>query len=212
MFWWKRRRRLSAQERLGRLCKVLDQVQVNEPLGFPLDFGGRIAILDSAFRAEHPDTDCLTRYAPEAIVSPLDVALTLADQKQRGLLELPSLAVAIVVTTMFEDSPLADHHRDLLWQAFGVPVFEQLLGADGKVLARECEVHDGLHVVQPAVTPYLEGDELLLTGLHGRGEHLMSVRTGVTAEIVKEHCECGSEAPRLRHLAPLKQHAVAASR
>ena len=154
MFWWKRRGRLSANELSGRLRRVLDQVDVNysgqlkisrhvqlETLRFPLDFAGRIAILDSGFQSggnmrefTDPDVRWLRQYAPEAIVCPLDVALSLADQKIRGLIELPSLTIALVVTTKFDDSPLEDHHRDLLWRAFGVPVFEQLRGPDGKVL------------------------------------------------------------------------------
>ena len=81
---------------------------------------------------------------------------------------------AIVVLTSLEDLPIT--HRDLLWRAFGVPVFEQLLGSDGAVIASECEVHDGLHLHR--AEPHLHG------------------------EIVREHCACGSEAPRVRTVTP----------
>ena len=36
--------------------------------------------------------------------------------------------------------------------AFRVPVFEQVIGKSGKLLAAECEAHDGLHVASPALS------------------------------------------------------------
>jgi hypothetical protein len=123
------------------------------------------------------DLPWLRIWAPEVLVLPLDLALSLADRKQRGLFDIPSLNTAIIVLTSIEDSPLEDHHRNLLWRAFGLPVFEQLRGLDGAAIASECEVHDGLHII--ASLPDLRG------------------------EIVTDHCACGSEAPRLRAVSPL---------
>jgi hypothetical protein len=117
------------------------------------------------------------------VVAPLSLALSLTDQKRRGLFNLPSLNTAIVVLTAVDGAPLNDRHRDVLWSVFGVPIFEQLRGTDGAVIARECEVHDGLHIVDSA--PKLEG------------------------EIVTDHCACGSEAPRLRQFVTSEKSAVA---
>jgi hypothetical protein len=149
-------------------------------------------LLEAGFRAGPnmceatiEDLPWLRVWAPEVLVLPLDLALSLADRKQRGLFDLPSLKTAIVVLTSIRDSPLADHHRDLLWRAFGLPVFEQLRASDGAVIARECEVHDGLHF-QP-------------------GE-----ARGLTGEIVTDHCACGAETPRLRSLFPVLAKAAAA--
>jgi hypothetical protein len=36
--------------------------------------------------------------------------------------------------------------RQELWQAFRVPVFEQIVGENGALLAAECEAHAGLHI------------------------------------------------------------------
>ena len=150
-----------------------------EPLCFPLAITVRIALLDTRLRTdsnirlfESQHLGGLQEYAPEAIVAPLDLALSLADQKTRGLFDLPSLNVAIVVITSVDDSPLAEHHRDLLWRAFGVPVFEQLRGSDGAIIARECEVHDGLHISAELAREFGEA-------------------------ITYDQCECGSEVPRL---------------
>ena len=159
-----------------------------QPFCFPLPTPARIALLEPGFRTGPNMCECavddLPGWAPEALVLPLGMALTLANRKQHGLFDLPSLNKAIVVLTSLDDTPLAPRHRDLLWQSFGVPVFEQLRGADGAVIARECEVHDGLHIIAASL-PNLRG------------------------EIVTDHCACGAETPRLRSERPATSAAAA---
>ena len=127
-------------------------------------------------------------YPPEVSALPLGAALSLADRKMRGLCSLPVQTQAIVVVSSLDDEPLGAHHRDLLWQAFGLPVFGQMRGWDGAVIARECEVHDGLHFDGGIAT--LNGENLIVAGKP----------TDLSAEIVREHCECGLETPRLRNI------------
>jgi hypothetical protein len=153
---------------------------------FPLSGPVRVALLEEGFRTDANVRVCapgdmvwLRSYAPEALVAPLDLALSLADRKRRGILDLPSVRTAIVVLTYSEDSPLADDYRDLLWRAWGVPIFEQLRGPDGTVIARECEVHDGLHIVGTDA-----GNDV------GHNAARLEIVSGV--------CECGLETPRLR--------------
>jgi hypothetical protein len=161
---------------------------------FPLPKPARTALLAAGLRGPSPDSrefalddlPALGAWAPQVLVLPLGLALSLADQKQRGLFDLPSLDTAMVVLTSTEDSPLADHHRDLLWHAFGVPVFEQLRGTDGAVIASECEAHDGLH---------LRNSE----PFHMPGE------------IVADHCACGLETPRLRSVVSVRARSAAAA-
>lgn len=152
---------------------------VAEPFWFPLPVPARTALVEAGFRAgpnmrafAAEEMEMVEKWGPEAIVLPLHLALSLAEQKRCERLVLPSVDTAIVVLTSVHAPSLSDHDRDILWRAFGVPVFEQLRGADGAVIARECEVHDGLHVVGPV--PDLEGER------------------------IEEHCACGSETPRLR--------------
>jgi len=158
---------------------------------FPLAGPVRVALLEEGFRTDANvrtwtpgDMAGLQSYAPEALVAPLDLALSLADRKRRGILDLPSVRTAIVVLTYYEDSPLIDDYRDLLWRAWGVPVFEQLRAPDGTVMARECEVHDGLHLVT-------------LQNPHR-----------ADLEIVNGVCECGAETPRLRRSSPSSREAA----
>jgi len=173
----------------------------SEILRFPLPAPARLAVVDVQFlpagNLRHfaaGDVRDLVDYAPEALVLPLSSALSMADRKLRGLFDLPSLRVGIVVLSSLDSSdggPLGTCHRDLLWKAFGLPVFEQLRGWDGRVIARECEVHDGLH---------FEGD----------AAHAGRILADLPAEIAVAQCECGSETPRLRHVAaPLVSAAAA---
>jgi hypothetical protein len=202
-FFWRGPRCVAlAENRLGRPGKVNLQ-----KFTFPLPKPSRVAVIEGKFQKDRhlrefaiDDIEWLQAYAPEALVMPLDTALWMADQKQRGLVHL-RLTGAIVVLTSLADSLLAEHHRDLLWHAFGVPVFEQLRGWDGTVIAKECEVHDGLHIDETAAGLQLQRGELLVKG----------VSTGLTGEMVTGLCECGAETTRLRSLAPLDSKAALTS-
>jgi hypothetical protein len=174
-----------------RVLASQDRANQAQAFCFPLPTPARIALLEAGFRPGPNMCECtvddlpwLRIWGPEALVLPLSLALLLANRKQLGLFELPSLDTALVVLTSLDESPLASRHRDLLWRVFGVPVFEQLRGSDGAVIASECEVHDGLHF-QHAQFPGLKG------------------------EIVADHCACGAETPRLRSQA-FKKAATAA--
>jgi len=184
-----RRQRTAAEARPGRLRRM-------PTIAFPLNFSGRAVLFETGntgFRQ-------LCAAAPEAIVAPLQSALELAAAALSGTLELPSLSFAFIVLTDLTDAPLEIRQRDLLWRAFRVPVFEQLRDADGKVIARECETHNGLHLV-PGTAARIEHGTLWI------GKR----RTHLSATIADEHCECGAETPRLRNLAPLSTAATAAA-
>jgi hypothetical protein len=126
-------------------------------------------------------------FAPEILVAPLETATDLAAWQLSGQIALPSLQLAVVVLTRIEDAPLTWSARDLLWNAFGLPIFEQLRDSTGTVIARECEVHDGLHFAQSA----------LPNAMTGR----------LDFEVAVDPCDCGAETPRLKWL----QHQAAVS-
>jgi len=172
-----------------------------ETFRFPLPWHGRLALVDTQLRGDtsmanftSADLSAIETFAPESIALPLSLALSYATQRLAGANLLPSLRCAIIVLSSPQTpcGPMTDDHRDLLWRAFGLPVFEQLLGADGRVVASECEVHDGLHA---------EGGATLLAGEAG----------GCSAEIVTGHCYCGLETPRLRNIVRLRERAAAAA-
>jgi hypothetical protein len=70
------------------------------------------------------------------------------------------------------ESRLSARDRDFLWQAFGVPVFEQCLGTWNELAAAECEAHEGVHVWRAVPAEW-----------DGYVEHA--------------RCACGNAAPRL---------------
>ena len=181
------------------------------PLIFPLKSARKIAVLRPGFSLpanarEFAANDSVGIHAwePDALVAPLNTALLLADHKLSGRFPLPSLETALIVTTRIDDAPLAPHHRDLLWRAFEVPVFEQLLSWDGSVIARECELHCGLHVADDTVIATLRDDELLLTHLNHVEQPIVLARTGYSALMSKDPCDCGAASYRLGCLAPVR--------
>jgi hypothetical protein len=180
---------------MGQMRLPLGRSPRTHDLRFPVATPSRVAVMESGFTVNQAmrefasdDFESVAAWCPEALVLTLFAALKLADRKQ-----LASLTSWIVVLTSLAGEPLEQHHRDLLWHRFGVPVFEQLRGWDGSVIARECEVHDGLHVDPGAGILETSGAGLIVTP-----------NTGLTAEVVKDHCECGAETPRLRNLAKVK--------
>jgi hypothetical protein len=64
----------------------------------------------------------------------------------------PFLTHSIIVLWRPGQPRLTETSRDSLWAAFHVPVFEQVIGKSGELLAAECEAHDGLHLVAPFLT------------------------------------------------------------
>jgi hypothetical protein len=66
---------------------------------------------------------------------------------------------------------LSDADRDDLWDAYRVPVFEQVITSAGHLAAWECEAHEGLHLAD--------------------GAQAMADR------IVVGRCDCGADAPRV---------------
>lgn len=107
---------------------------------------------------------------------------------------------------------LSGDDRDLLWRAFRVPVFEQLLGVHGEVLAEECEAHDGLHVREEDVLFESFGDELAVTSLRALRYPVFRLRMGLSGRLERSPCGCGLSSPRLLdiHIAP-RRNSVAAT-
>ena len=89
-----------------------------------------------------------------------------------------ALTHAVIVLEHPGDALLSAGERERLWRAFRVPVFEQIIGPRGKLLAAECEAHDGLHVESPGLS--CEGYRLELAV-----------------------CGCGRKTPRLSSAVPV---------
>ena len=104
---------------------------------------------------------------------------------------------ALLIRTGLDEGLLSTIDRDGLWQRYGVPMFEHLTGMDGALLAWECESHSGLHVMEENVVFELVQGELLLTSLTDLAQPTLQMRTGWSARIETEPCDCGRHGRRL---------------
>jgi hypothetical protein len=116
---------------------------------------------------------------------------------------------ALLIRTGVDEGLLSAIDRDGLWQRHGVPMFEHLAGMDGALLAWECETHSGLHIMEENVVFELVQGELLLTSLTDLTQPTLQMRTGWSARIETEPCDCGRPGRRLiglHEFAPRHKH------
>jgi len=139
------------------------------PFIHPMNPTPRTAILAPGFRGsrtlrvfEEGWCQRAARFQPQSVAARVMQLQRLAEA---GV----SLAHSVIVLS-YEDEPGLSHvDRELFWHAFGVPVYEQYLDSQNRLLAMECDAHSGLHVIR--------GCE------HLRLEH--------------ETCACGDRSPRV---------------
>ena len=81
-----------------------------------------------------------------AAFAPAAIAGTWEQLRSLKRASAPSLTHAVIVLWRPGQERLTEADRDRLWDAFRVPVFEQVIGKSGELLAAECEAHDGLHL------------------------------------------------------------------
>jgi hypothetical protein len=191
-------------------------------LRYPTNHQIRTAVLgprlveSASVRVFHPDwIDQIWQFKPEAIAGPVAVLMRLADAACQADAASPRVTRAIVAFTGLEHGALSDTERDRLWQVFEVPIFEQYLGADGSLLAWECEAHEGLHTVEEnAIVEPGSGSGLILTSLTDHRYPTIRLVTSLAARLETGVCACGHPGPRLLGLstptAQLKQSAIAA--
>jgi hypothetical protein len=100
------------------------------------------------------------------------------------LLDTPPASVTHALIRLLRpgETLITGAERDRFWRVFGVPLFEQIVDRSSRVIARECDAHDGLHI---------HSDEFELTGY----------------QLDDSPCGCGSKIPRLR-AAALEQAAA----
>jgi hypothetical protein len=121
----------------------------------------------------------------------------ISELSERGVLELASVDRAIFALTRCGEQPVSDVSRVVLWQAFGVPVYELFMGSRGTLLASECEAHEGWHIEEGAKFSAVQGEIVLET----RARRVSA--TGLSGRIENEPCPCGRTGSRLIGLEPL---------
>jgi len=121
---------------------------------FPFPIGPHLRIAQVMPQSIFEGAECfefgrwhaLAAYQPQVLVGPAVELRMLAARVQEGTIDLSSVDHAVFVTTEAGGSLLSDVTRVVLWQVFGVPVYELLMGPDGKLLACECQAYEGWHV------------------------------------------------------------------
>lgn len=130
---------------------------------YPLDPAPRTAVLAACFRQPllrpklRPNypirvfprgwSEEVSAFAPAAIAASREQLLELVASARP-----PVLTHAVIVLENAGTAPLPANERVSLWRAFRVPVFEQIVGPHGELLAAECEAHDGLHIETSGLT------------------------------------------------------------
>lgn len=183
---------------------------------YPTNHQIRTAVLgprlveSASVRVFQPDwIEQVREFRPEALAGPVSVLMQLAKAAHYTGTAIPTVTRAIVAFTGLEHGALTEAGRDMLWQVFEVPIFEQYLGADGSLLAWECEAHAGLHMVEDnAIVEQSPEAELILTSLTDRRHPTIRLVTGLAARLQAGACECGQAGPRLISATAPSSHPV----
>lgn len=122
-------------------------------LDYPLSEASRIAVIGVQLRADrrvrsypHWRTSELEAWRPQALAGHRSELLSIGELRRRQFLPLRELAFPLVVFSALREGPLSDEQRDRLWKLYGLPVYEQVRGADETLLGWECDAHDGWHL------------------------------------------------------------------
>lgn len=110
---------------------------------------------------------------------------------------LGAAAERAVFVILYPDTPfLSDADRDVLWEAFQVPVYACLLDSDGRLVGYECEAQDGLHI---GTIGSHDSHKLVVFSQ----DSILGYRIPLDQTVLeKSPCECGRPGQRLRFTGP----------
>ena len=142
----------------------------------------------------------LERFQPESIAASPNRLLLLADFKRTNRLALPSVRHSLVMQFELGEPWITEEERDTLWEAFQVPVFDQLCDHRGHLLAHECEARQGMHIGEGQTWIV----DLQARLWHASGQNVINrsrivpEATGLYGRVILEGCPCGRPGPRLK--------------
>jgi hypothetical protein len=176
-----------------------------QPFRSPLEHTPRTAILMHGFEENSKvrifaDSrgKRLKRFGATALAAPVSKLRELAAAIESGHDEIRPLRHFLVSFTGTNHGEIGEEDRERFWRVFQVPVFEQRLGFDNRMIAYECEAHHGLHIeTERAAFEETAGSELLLTSLTDLRYPTLRVGTRMTARIQHDCCDCGNASARV---------------
>ncbi len=129
------------------------------PLEYPLFPVPRIAVLGAEVRPE-PGVLCFPKWTacqlsalrPRALAGSWREISNAGRMASLGMLELPDLCYPVIVFSDPSVAPLHERQHAMLWDWFGLPAYEQIRTASGRLLAYECDARDGFHMA-PGIDP-----------------------------------------------------------
>lgn len=149
------------------------------------------------FRAESI-TD-IQGYRPNMLVGTARELQELAGQVELGTVDLSSVDYAVIALTRCGQSPISDVTRVVLWQTFGVPVYEIFVGLDNSILGYECELHEGWHIAPKIRFAELNGELLL------EAPGPVMLQTALKGFVTDDKCPCGRAGSRLLEVEPVQR-------
>jgi len=147
------------------------------------------------------DSTALSEFTPSVVATPAPILARLAEEALERRLRLPGLDCALIAWSGIGREVLQPTGRDLLWLAFQVPVFEEIRGPRGELLAAECEAHCGLHVAERrAVFVAGESGELSVCLGRSNGQTTAPQPLGIEGRVETAPCACGRAGRRIVEL------------
>ncbi len=144
---------------------------------YPVQPAPRTAVLESWFLKPWFRTNGSIRAFPgwcaeAAEWQPAAIAGTWSSIEPLLDLKIESLTHAVIILSRPGEELLTASKRQRVWSAFGVPVFEQIIGKNGVLLAAECQAHEGLHIESARFSPGAESLETAVCGCGRTGPRL----------------------------------------
>jgi len=147
------------------------------------------------------DSPALGEFSPSVIGATAPILVWLAEEALARRLRLPGLDRALVAWSAIGHAVLKPAERDLLWLAYPVPVYEEIRGPRGELLAWECEAHCGLHVAERrAVFVAGEDGELSVCLGYPDGRTTPPLSLGLEGRVETAACACGRAGRRILEL------------
>ncbi len=164
---------------------------------------GSIALVHPWFQTEEParsftkieplakTAKAVNRFEPDVLVASRSTILRL----MKTTLAAPKRAMIVIHSP--GAAMMQEVERDALWRRFKVPVYQQLRGFQGELLAAECDAQVGFHAHAAMAHWEAEGQDLLYTSLFDLRHPVLRLAPGWSGDLETSRCGCGVLSPRL---------------
>lgn len=146
----------------------------------------------------------MLKFKPKLLVSYPSILYNLAQVFDDNSFNYNPISIQIGGEKLFQ------FQRDYIEKIFKAPVFDFYGARDIRLIAQECDKHEGLHIMAENVLvevldendqPIDEGEgDLVITDLHNKVMPFIRYRIGDRAVITKGKCSCGRGLPLLKEI------------